>query len=319
MSTVAERRTAGAVGMWLCLGGVLGPALATAQGAASASGPVWLVVRPRVGDTLRLQVEQAITMRARRGDMPAPAIGSPPVDRPARGRAPDYGPRADRARMTRVQLFAHSLVESSDLQRTTLVATTDSIAMWAGPPPTSPADVDADDPAWQRMPLADDARRVRVQVTPEGAMRMADPPAGARDVGATLGSLPGLLPEGPVRTGAVWRREFPLPSLPLTGYHTDGVVQADLRLDSLTRGGREAWISLTGRLRRDGAARELPPGTRVITAGTLRGSMRVDRVRAWIMDATTEMDVVSEVVSGPAVRATPMLLDLRIEQRLHVR
>lgn len=291
-------------------------AAVSAQGAAT--GPVALVVRPRVGDTLRLQVEQAVTMRARRGDASSPALGSPSTDRPARGNAPEYGPRADRARMTRVQLYAHSFVESSDLQRTTLVATTDSIAMWAGAPPIPPASVDAADPGWQRMPLADEARRVRVQVTPAGAMRIADPPAGARDLGATLGSLPGLLPEGPVRTGATWRREFPLPSLPLTGYHTDGVVQAELRLDSLTRGGREAWISITGRLRRDGAARELPPGTRVITAGTIRGSMRVDRVRAWIMDATTEMDVVSEVVSGPAARTTPMLLDLRIEQRVRV-
>jgi hypothetical protein len=250
-------------------------------------------------------------MRARRGDASGPSLGSPGTERPARGSTPDYGPRAERARTTRVQLFAHSLVESSDLQRTTLLATTDSLAMWAGAP--------TDDPEWQPMPLTDDARRVRVHVTPDGAMRMADPPPGARDISVTLGSLPGLLPAVPVRTGTTWKRELPLPSLPLTGYHADGIVQAELRLDSLTRNGREAWISLTGSLRRDGAGRELPPGTRVITAGTIRGSMRVDRVRAWIMDATTQMDVVSEVVPGPAASGTPMLLDLRIEQRVRVR
>jgi hypothetical protein len=325
MNTVGDRRAVAAACVWSCLsGGVVGllatPVVrAQPPSGAPTNGPVLLVVRPRVGDTLRLQVEQSVTVRARRGDASAPAIANPGAERPARGSVPEYGPRADRARLTRVQLFAHSFVESSDLQRTTLMATTDSIAMWVGTPTSVSTTADADDPAWQRMPLADDARRVRVQVTPDGAMRMADPPPGARDLGATLGSLPGLLPEGPVRTGTLWRREFPLPSLPLTGYHTDGVVQAELRLDSLTRGGREAWISLTGRLRRDGAARELPPGTRVITAGTIRGSMRVDRVRAWIMDATTEMDVVSEVVPGPAARTAPMLLDLRIEQRLRVR
>lgn len=304
MSTVADR----AARWWLaCVASTL-VAVGDARG---QGGPVTLVVRPRVGDTLRLVVEQSVTMRARRGDANSSAMTTPGADRPMRGSTPEYGPRAERAQMTRVQLFAHSLVESSDLHRTTLMATTDSIAMWAGPP--------ADDPEWQRVPLAEDARRVRVQVTPDGAMRMTDPPAGAREIGATLGSLPGLLPAAPVRTGDVWKRELPLPSLPLTGYHADGVVQAELRLDSLTRGGREAWITLTGRLRRDGAARELPPGTRVITAGTIRGSMRVDRVRAWIMDATTQMDVVSEVVSGPAANAVPVLLDLRIEQRVRVR
>lgn len=305
MNTVADRLRC----RWVaCIVG----AIVVASGEARAQGgPVTLVVRPRVGDTLRLQVEQAVTMRARRGDAGVSSMAAPSADRPARGSAPEYGPRAERARMTRVQLFAHSLVESSDLQRTTLIATTDSIDMWAGVP--------SDDPDWQRMPLAEDARRVRVQVTPDGAMRIADPPPGAREIGATLGSLPGLLPGGAVRTGAVWKRDLPLPSLPLTGYHTDGIVQAELRLDSLTRGGREAWISLTGRLRRDGAGRELPPGTRVITAGTIRGTMRVDRVRAWIMDATTQMDVVSDVVPGPAASAAPMLLDLRIEQHVRVR
>lgn len=280
---------------------------------SAQSAPVMLVVRPRVGDTLFLQVEQSVTMRARRGDASSAAsstMGSTGGERQSRS-VPEYGPRAERAQMTRVQLFAHSLVESSDMQRTSLIATTDSLAMWAGDP--------SETPTWQRVPLAADVRRMRVQVTPDGAMRIADPPAGAREVGATLGSLPGLLPEGAVRTGAVWKRELPLPSLPLTGYHADGVVQAELRLDSLTRGGREAWISITGKLRRDGAARELPPGTRVITAGTIRGSMRVDRVRAWIMDAGTWMDVVSEVVPGPAVSSTPMLLDIRIEQRIRVR
>jgi hypothetical protein len=57
----------------------------------------------------------------------------------------------------------------------------------------------------------------------------------------------------------------------------------------------------------------------MITAGTVTGVLLVDRQRAWIIDARTVMEVQSEVASGPAGPATPMLLDMRIQQRVRVR
>ncbi|MFO0093116.1 MAG: hypothetical protein ACK54K_02305 [Gemmatimonadaceae bacterium] len=294
-------------------GGLLAPCVAGAQRAPARLGApegVQLTVRPRVGDTLRLQVEQTVEMHGRRVSG-ATVSGLPGT----RGTAPEpaYGPRADRAnsRLTRLQLFAHSLVEASDLSVTTLLATTDSITMWAGSPG------DAQEP--QAMAVPEDARQVRVRVTPDGAMRLSDPPPGATTLGRTLASVPGLLPVGPVTVGSVWTRDMVLPSLPLSGFRAAGVVQARLRLDSLTRGGRDAWISISGLLRREGAARELPAGTRIITAGTIRGTMHVDRERAWIVDARTVLDVQSEVAPGPAATGTPMLLDLRIVQQVRVR
>jgi hypothetical protein len=213
--------------------------------------------------------------------------------------------------VSHVQLYAHSLVEASDLTETTLLATTDSIVMWSG------TTGDAGRPG--RLPLQEGSRYVRVTVTPDGAMRVRDPASADATLGATLASVPGLLPTGAVRAGSTWQRELRLPSLPLGSYRADGVVQARLRLDSLSRGGRHAYISIVGALRRDGAARELPPGTRVVTAGTLRGTMVVDRSRAWITDARTVMDVQSEVAPGPAGTGPPMLLDIRIEQQVRVR
>jgi hypothetical protein len=249
-------------------------------------------------------------MRGRVGEASASTRGGAAPGRQSRD--PLYGPRAvAAARITRVQLFAHSLVEASDLRATTLLATSDSMAVWVGAP--------GDAPVMRPVAVPDAGRQVRVRVTSDGAMRLEDPPPSAQTFGATLASVPGLLPEGPVRVGSTWSREMPLPSLPVSGVRADGVVQARLRLDSLTRGGRDAWISLVGLLRRDGAARELPPGTRLVTAGTLRGTMVVDRTRAWIVDAWTRIDVESDVVPGPAGSARPMLLDFRIEQRVRVR
>lgn len=274
---------------------------------------VLLLVRPRVGDTLRLQVEQTVAIRGRRVDGERSSV--PPLLPDTRGGtpAPAYGPRADRTntRVTRVQLFAHSLVEASDLSSSTLLATTDSIVMWTGMARETPRPV--------RMPLGDEARQVRVAVLPNGAMRMSDPPPSAIPLGVTLASMPGLLPDEPVTVGRTWQRDMTLPSLPVHAYRVDGVVQVRLRFDSLSGGGRQAWISLTGVLRRDGAARELPAGTRLVSAGTIRGTLTVDRTRAWITDARTVMELQSEVASGPTGSGRPMRLEVRIVQRMRVR
>jgi hypothetical protein len=291
--------------------------VSTTAAGQTARGPrppasVRLLVRPRVGDTLRLEVEQTVELRSRRGAAAAPGLATAGA-RPPQERRPDFGPRADRAtvRVTKVALFAHSVVESSDLTATSLRATTDSMAMGSGG--------SADEAILRPVPMSADAPPVLVQVTTDGAMRVLDPPSGAMALGATLASLPGLLPDAPVAVGTSWTREMSLPSLPLGGFRVDGVVRARLRLDSLTHGGRDAWISLEGVLRRDGAARELPAGTRLITAGTMRGSMVVDRSRAWIVDARTVMDVQSEVVAGPASSVPAMMLEIRIGQRVRVR
>lgn len=282
---------------------------------------VMLIVRPRVGDTLRIQMEQTIEMRGRRTDGSAPSVGAasglgerrvsgslPPAEK-----APEYGPRRTRSsrHVTKLRMYAHSLVEASDLSSTMLLATTDSMAMWAG--------AGVEQGPLRPLPLPADGRQVRVRVAPDGAMRVSDPPPGAMELGATLASMPALLPPYAVRAGARWVRDIVLPSLPLGGYRADGVVTARFRLDSLTHDGRNAWISLEGELRREGAARALPAGTRVVTAGTMQGTMLLDRSRAWIVDARTVIQVQSEVATGPAETGRPLLLDLRIVQRVRIR
>lgn len=278
---------------------------------------IMLLVRPRVGDTLRLQMEQTIEVSSRPADAThqgAPVLDgsrTPPVQQTTQSL--EVGPRRNRTgmRITRLLLYAHSLVESSDLRVTTLLASTDSMSMWAGTPS------DMREPTSLPLPL--EGRQVRVRVTPDGAMRVSDPPPGAMELGATLASMPGLLPPDVVRVGDRWERDIALPSVPLSGYRADGTLHARFRLDSLTHRGRDAWISLEGSLRRDGNARELPPGTRVLTNGTMRGTLLLDRQRAWIVDALTVMDVQSEVTPTAGSTNAATVLDLRIEQRIRAR
>ena len=214
------------------------PAL-SAQSMRVGPDGVSLMVRPRAGDTLRLQVEQTIELRAPRTASSGPPVGSGAgIDgRRAVGTpltSPEYGPRRARVsrRVTKLVMYAHSLVEASDLSTTTLLVTTDSMAMWAG------AAAERGRP--EMLPLPADGRPMRVRVTPDGAMRVSDSPIGAIPLGATLASMPALLPDHAVRVGERWVRDIVLPSVSLSGSRAEGVVRTRFRLDSLTQGGRNA-------------------------------------------------------------------------------
>lgn len=301
---------------------LLAPATPATAQAVWRDDAVPLVVRPPVGDTLWLQLEQTIERRGGRAassSVPSVGAGTGLTDgyageQPAvRPRLPEYGPRQALAsrHSTRFILYAHSLVESSDQAVTTLLATTDSLALWAG------TAAESGNPEWLALPAG--GRQVRVRVTPDGAMRLSDPPGGAAARGAMWSAMPALLPASPVRVGDQWVRDVVLPAPPLSGDRADGVIRTLFRLDSLTARGRYAWISLRGELHRDGTARELPIGARRLTAGTVRGTMVLDRRRAWIIDARTIIDVQSDVTPASAEAAGLQPLDVRIVQRMRMR
>ena len=68
-----------------------------------------------------------------------------------------------------------------------------------------------------------------------------------------------------------------------------------------------------------GGLRALARLRRQLEADEAAAKTELDRVRAWIVDARTVIDVQSEVTPSPADVAPPVLLDLRIVQRIHVR
>ncbi len=289
--------------------------LCAQQAKPRASEPVTLIVRPRVGDTLWLQVDQTIEMRTLlgMGERDEGLTSGASSDRSKVVRTPVYGPRRNSTapRVTRMHLFAHSVVEASDLSITTLLATTDSLLMWAG------AETDSAVP--QIMPLPLEGRNTRVRVTPDGTMSVNDPPPGAMTLGSTLSSMPGMLPMVALSVGEKWERDIPIPSVPIGGMRADGIVRATFRLDSVTKAGKVAWVSMEGTLRRDASAHDMPVGTRSVTAGTIRGQLVIDRVRAWITDAWTTIDVESELKQGPVAAGAPMFLATRVTQRVRVR
>lgn len=277
-----------------------------------------LIVRPHVGDTLWLHLEQTMETRSapvtesRAPSTASATTGSAATRQPATP-APDYGPVRDRSttQSTFTRLDAHSSVEFSDTRVTGLAVVTDSLSVRVG----SGGQLGPERP----VALAAGDRRTRVNVTADGAMSVAGPGSGSSTLAAGLSGMPPMLPSRPVAVGEKWERDVPLPSLPLTGVRTDGIVHAEFRLDSLTRNGRFAYVSLTGTLRRTGAARDLPPGTQVATSGTLRGYLVLDRTRSWITEAETVIEVSSDVTPSAGAVAKGRSLDIRLLQRMRVR
>ena len=95
-----------------------------------------------------------------------------------------------------------------------------------------------------------------------------------------------------------------------------GEVRTTFRLDSLTAGGRFAWISMKGTLRRDESAPLSRSGDQAGSlSGTLVGSMRLDRRRGWVVATYTEMTVKSTVSTAGAPGA-PMHVTVHVTQAM---
>jgi hypothetical protein len=281
-----------------------------AEAARPARGTVSLAARPLVGDTLRLVTEQRIEAGVERdADWRLPSPGATgTTTRPRAASTSDAGPRrgASRVRVTQMWFFARSIVESATDSGTVVRSLPDSLLVL-------PADGTP-----RRLSLAALGNGLRVFVAPDGAMRMLDASGAAAPIGATLSGMPAMLPPAPVAVGGSWERDVPMPPLPYTSYRADGVLHTRFRLDSLTREGRMAWVSIEGTLRRDGGGRSARPGTRVVTDGTIRGWLVLDRALGWITDARTVIDAESDIV-GAAPDGPPMHTALRITQRMRVR
>lgn len=311
MNTVADLQQAALLSLLIA---AVGTTVLPAQ-SSSAAKPVMLMVRPHVGDTLWMHLEQTMETRSvplSRNNAEGNTTGGIGTRTPATPQ-PAYGPIEDRSitQAVAMRLQAHTLVEASNLKSTALEVITDSLHVRTG----ARGKLGAERPVY----LAPADSRTRVSVTPEGAMSVLASASGTTTLAAGLAGMPPMLPTRAVSIGDEWERDVPLPSLAITGVRTDGVVHARFKLDSMAKDGRYAFISMKGTLRRKGAVRDLPPGTQVVTAGVLHGSFTLDRTRGWITAAETVIEVQSEVTQRAGSKASARALEIHLEQRMRVR
>lgn len=248
------------------IGFLSGLALVALSGSHLQAQPVLLQIRPHVGDTLAVRLEQRVEMSG------APLDCGPGTK--SRDRAQLCSTL--RREMTTVsQVFSRAIVEKVSSDGTSVLALTDSVrtATSRGGPPGQPRRVRGRE------------HSIRMRVSSDGSAVVTD--EGASDeLRSIFGQMPAMLSRDPVRVGGKWTREMRIPIAGETG--ALGLVRATFHLDSLGNNGDIAYISMRGTLthdHRDGSDSDVD--------GWMTGSLELDRRLAWITETRAEIDVTS--------------------------
>ena len=253
-----------------------------AQTAVAREGVV-LRLHPHVGDTLHTRLEQLTEITVTR-----PGTTGRPV-------------------ATSVTVLARTIVQASRQASTTVLTIVDS------------ADVHTSDS--HRGTMAAQAERslrgqqLILQLAEDGTVEIARDARGmavSREVTDAMASMPAVFPRRSVAVGERWQREMPLVSSnPLGGTGAGARVRAEFRLDSLSRHGDVAYVSMRG----DIVPNDDRPGPDL--SGHMTGEMQVDRRRGWMTDSRFTLVVMSLVAQpGAAAAAAPMRFLTRVTQRL---
>jgi hypothetical protein len=272
-----------------------GPLDAAAQSSTTSSGaPVLLQLRPKPGDLLHLRLDQTIEM----GMTPRRFDDSTTTD------------------VTTLVMLARLTVESADVDGATVLAVADSVRTESSG--SYQSDV-------LRQARALQGQRFRFRVSPDGSTAVTGVDAWAGPaVGSLLSQLPATLPAEPVVPGATWNRSVDIPLAVSAEGKATATLTAVFRLDSVSRSGEFAYLSMKGRLVRSGptqAASSSGGGKRdggfVQTSGSVTATLLLDRRRGWIADARTIITLRS-LVTGKEKVAAPLRVSMKITQWMRV-
>lgn len=235
-----------------------------------------LQLRPRAGDTLRLRMEQTTEFEGTHAHEKGVTAGKPASDSTSRERS-------------ELLVFTRIAVEATDLDGADVTAITDSVRLTNSAAPRGPFEAAA---------RAAEGRRVRLHVAPDGATKVAED-AYALPLRNAMTQMPATLPREPVEIGQSWVRTMEIPVARPGDPSGSAALSGTFKLDSVSRGGEVAYISLTGRLARStnvpygatgGAAGTGKKRSAVLsTSGSITGSMVIDRTRGWITDVRTSV------------------------------
>jgi hypothetical protein len=258
--------------------------LVVAPAVAEAQKPVLLQLRPRIGDTIYMRLEQQTELGSRRTDMKGQVV-------------------AAQTALT----FSRAIVESGVATSTTVLAITDSVFVTNGQSPVSKS----------AAPLTRQVagQRVRLQIAPDGSLAL---PSESQQRTATRAPslIPATFPTTPVAVGEKWMREAPLPAgSSQLGATIVGWVKATFRLDSLTRDGELAWISIDGKLTPDPAGAKLDAVT-VVDDGSVEGYMVLDRARGWLTESKFTIVAHSTMKQPFGIAGQPVRFEIRLIQSL---
>jgi len=252
--------------------------------------PVLLQIRPRVGDTLSVRLDQQVAMKG----MPL-GCGSQGSAFKTRPKAIPTNCSDVREMTTQMQVFSRAIVRRATHDATEILAITDSVT-------TSPGQ------GQPRLKQPTPKSPVEIRISADGGVELGAGSA-SEDVRTLFGQMPATLSRKPVAVGEKWIHEMrvPLPDEP----GARALVRTTLRLDSLGRNGQIAYISMRGALSHDHS-----DGSTSETSGSLTGTMQLDRRLAWITDTHATIDVWTVVRNASSGK--PMDVHTRVVQSLSV-
>jgi len=245
--------------------------------------PVALRIEPPVGETVRMRLDQRVEMsgttRMSAGDSTATVVST-------------------------LLVISRTFVERRDRDASVVLASTDSVA-------ASSTGADSQTVVTETR-RALQGKQVRLRISPDGATELAGGDvAGNADLNALFAQMPATLPRTPVAVGQSWSRTMVAPmSAPApTG---GGKLEATFRLDSLSRSGDKAYVSLVGTLSRPPSAKD---GWATLTmSGSVNGSLVIDRRLRWISDARMTYAVRSTVSPTSASTSAAMRFRMKVTQ-----
>lgn len=267
---------------------VVGPLLLAPD--LGAQKPVMLQLRPRIGDTVWMRLDQQTELASRRTDMnkESPALLS-----------------------TTTVTYSRAVAESGIAASTTVIAITDSVFVTSG-----------DQAAKGIAPVNQkqmQGQRARFEIAPDGSLSMPSantPQKGEKAAPRAASLIPATFPHKPVSVGDRWTREAPLPAgSSQLGASIVGWVEATFRLDSLTRSGDLAWVSIDGSLKPDPSGAKMN-GVTTVDDGTVDGYMVLDRNRGWLVESKFTIVAHSTLQQPFGVAGQPVRFEIRLIQSL---
>lgn len=243
---------------------VVACAMMTAVG-LHAQQPVALRIEPPVGETMRMRLDQRVEMtgttRMYAGDSTATVV-------------------------TTLLVISRTLVERREREGSVLLASTDSVA-------ASSTGADSVAVATETR-RALQGKRVRLRIAPDGATELVGgEAAGNAELNALFAQMPATLPSSPVTVGQSWSRTMVAPIGTAATGNGGGKLKATFRLDSLSRNGDRAYVSLVGQLSRAPSTKD--GWATLAMSGSMTGGLVIDRRLGWISDARMTYTVRSTV------------------------
>jgi uncharacterized protein DUF6263 len=258
--------------------GLVVAAVAAATPVPASAQRYLLQLKPRVGDTLRMEMEE---------------------QREATGTTKFGGGDSTRTMSTRLRVFSRAIVQGKLRGAVTVLAVVDSVSL-----------VTTDRHA--RATAA--GQHMLFRLAEDGTMRVVEEETGAnRGASELVALMPAALPTHPVAVGDTWARSIPMVVGRTAG---EGAVRALFRLDSISRDEDLAYISMRGEMKRDSVPAGPPRGTRMQVSGTVTGELLLDRRRGWLTESKFAVLLRTTMIPAATTGGYPVRFLTRITQRM---